>query len=739
MSSEIRVLVVEPDGSDALSGVAGALATRAPSYAAAPDVLRAGNYSAVVVCDTEDDTALRLVRALARDAAAPPVIFLAETTDAAEAARARAAHSLPRAAATPEVLAWTLRHAAAAHGNAPPAAAMLGLVWEWDVQSDAVLWVDALGTAFGYAPHEVGGSVAWWAERVHEDERETVVAGLRDVARGGADSWTALYRFRRADGSYAQVLDRARVLRDAAGRAARVVGSMQTLAGHGAAVGDADPCRDLLAVIPEAVLVSMDGRVAYANASAGGMLGLHSADEVIGRRTLDFIHPDYHEFAGARRKAAQAGARVPPAQERFVRADGRPVDVEVTAAPIEYRGEPALLVVARDIGERRRLEEQLRLAQRMEAVGRLAGGVAHDFNNLLTAIKGNADLLALDLPDGSPLREDVAEIQAAALRAAELTRQLLAFGRGQVLLPRLMELNGAVEASIAMLRRLVPGNVEVVTELDPACGWIHADPSQFDQILVNLALNARDAMPEGGRLRLRTANHDVTETDPRPAYMLAGAYVRLSVADDGHGMDPATREQVFEPFFTTRGAGRGAGLGLSTVYGIVKQSGGYITVDSEPGHGTAFHILLPRMADPGPAAAPGAAERAGGTARGTVLLVEDEDPVRRVTARVLRRSGFGVIEAHDGREALDLWTQHGASVDVVLTDLVMPRMGGEELARHIRAARPELPILFISGYTRGAALNRDALGPGAELIHKPFDADELAERIGVLLERSRKS
>ena len=229
----------------------------------------------------------------------------------------------------------------------------------------------------------------------------------------------------------------------------------------------------------------------------------------------------------------------------------------------------------------------------------------------------------------------------------------------------------------------------------------------------------------------------VAETDPRPAYMLAGAYVRLVVADDGHGMDGATREQVFEPFFTTRGPGRGAGLGLSTVYGIVKQSGGYITVESEPGRGTAFHILLPRMANPGPAAAPGTAEHTGATARGTVLLVEDEDPVRRVTARVLRRSGFGVIEAHDGREALDLWTQHGASVDVVLTDLVMPRMGGEELARHIRAARPELPILFISGYTQGAALNRDALGPGAEMVHKPFDADELAERIARLLERSK--
>jgi CheY-like chemotaxis protein len=330
--------------------------------------------------------------------------------------------------------------------------------------------------------------------------------------------------------------------------------------------------------------------------------------------------------------------------------------------------------------------------------------------------------------------EDVAEIQAATVRAAALTRQLLAFGRGQVLIPRVLDLNAALSASLPMLRRLVPENVEVATDLDPAISPVHADPQQLDQVLVNLALNARDAMPHGGTLRLVTTNTVVAETDPRPAYMAAGEYVRLSVGDDGHGMDDATRQQVFEPFFTTRGPGRGAGLGLATVYGIVKQSGGYITVESEVGRGTSFHILLPRVTDTGPAAgAP--SERAPATARGTVLLVEDEDPVRRVTARALGRRGFGVLEARDGREALELWEEHGAEVDMVLTDLVMPHMGGEELARRLGVASPALPILFMTGYTRGAALNREALGPGAEVVHKPFDPDELAERIARMLER----
>ena len=596
----LRVVVVADDEpSPALLGPEAVLVR---SHTDALDAALSGACEAVVLYEgTRRADALRFLADVAAHASgAPPVVVLLEDADPTEVARAGAAASLPRAAATADVLETLLRHAVAARRASAGEATVRNratpheVIWEWDVATDTLLWMDALFAAFGYAPHTVGESLSWWAERVHEDEREAVVESLRAAARTGEPFWSALYRFRRADGSYVHVLDRGRALRDASGRTARVVGSIRPLSGRRLTDREED-CGYLLDHVREAVLVLSDGIVSYANAATAHVLGAARPAELVGRPWSDFLHPDDREGSTQRLRAVAAGARVLPAHDRLMRADGVAVDVECTASPVEYAGEPGVVVVARDIRERLRLEEQLRLAQRMEAVGRLAGGVAHDFNNLLTTIKGNADLLAMDLPEGSASLEDVSEIQAATVRAAALTRHLLAFGRGQVLLPRVLDLNAEIETALPMLRRIIPENVEIATELDPGASPVHADPGQLEQVLMNLALNARDAMPEGGMLRLVTANTDVAESDPRPAYMAAGAYVRLLVADTGHGMDAATRAQVFEPFFTTRGVGRGAGLGLSTVYGIVKQSGGYITVESEPGRGTTFHILLPRV------------------------------------------------------------------------------------------------------------------------------------------------
>ena len=739
----LRVMLLDEGPDDTPSPLAGVRDARVVPVRSATDAVDAalsGACDAVVVVGTPPPgEALRFLHTVAGHEGAPPVVVLLDGMDPADAARAGAAAALPRAAATPEVLESVLRHAVAARPAAPvepaPRRAAREVLWEWDPATDAVFWMDALLTVFGYAAHEVRGTLEWWEAGIHPEDREPVVASLRDAVQRGAPAWSALYRFRRGDGEYAQVLDQARALRGDAGRTARMVGSMRPLTGADGIEDRQAECGQLLDLLGEAVLVQTDGRVAYANAASAAMLGAGRGEELIGRSLADFIHPEDRAQAAARLRAAEVGTRGIPAHERLLRPDGSWVDVEITAGPLEYAGEPSLLIVARDIRERLRLEEQLRLAMRMEAVGRLAGGVAHDFNNLLTTIKGNADLLAMDLPTDSPNREDVQEIQAATLRAAALTRQLLAFGRGQVLLPRVLDLNSALSSSLPMLRRMVPADVEVTTSLDPAVSSVHADPGQLEQVLMNLALNARDAMPGGGTLHLATTNTDVAESDPRPAYMAAGAYVLLTVSDDGHGMDDATREQVFEPFFTTRGGGRGAGLGLSTVYGIIKQSGGYITVESEVGRGTTFKILLPRITEPATSEL-SPAEIVPATARGTVLLVEDEDPVRRVTARALRRRDFGVLEARDGREAMELWQLHASEIDMVLTDLVMPRMGGEELARHLQDAAPELPILFMTGYTRGAALSRAALGPGAEVVHKPFDADTLAERIARMLERT---
>ena len=742
----LRILLVEDDergfaATEALlDGIPGFHPVRAPSLSWASSAVRGGGYDVVLVGESSPGGALlHLTRELgAAGVGAPPVVvLLAGESGVEEAAAAGAAAALPRGEITPAVLRYTLRHAAAAARPAPAALPACDVLREWDVASGAVLWTETLLSAFGYPPEAVEPTLDWWAERVHPDDRGRARATLQAAAAEGVASGTSRYRFRQRNGGWAEVVEHAFALRGAGGAVMRVVGSMRCAAADGAALREEEErSRLLLELLPEAVLVHSGGVVVYVNPAALALLGASGAAEVVGRPMMELLHADYRDFVSERiRGMVQSGEPVPLARERLVRADGGVVEVEVIAAPITYQGTTSVLVVARDISERLRLEEQLRLAQRMEAVGRLAGGVAHDFNNLLTAIKGNADLLAMDIPDGSPMREDVAEIQGAAARAAELTRQLLAFGRGQVLQPRLLDPNAAITGSLKILRRLFPRNVELETALDENAGHVRADPTQLDQILLNLALNARDAMPDGGVLRLETGSVEILPTDPRPAYMLAGEYVRICVIDNGHGMDDVTRERVFEPFFTTRGSGNGTGLGLSTVYGIVKQSGGYIWVESEPGHGTTFRILLPRVGSPDAPGDDDAPPRAESSTRGTVLLVEDEDPVRRVTARVLRRSGFAVIEARDGHEALEVWADHHGEVDAVLTDLVMPRMGGREFARLVRASRPELPVLFMSGYMEGAALNPEALDPGAELLHKPFDPDVLTDRLGQLLDR----
>jgi signal transduction histidine kinase len=409
--------------------------------------------------------------------------------------------------------------------------------------------------------------------------------------------------------------------------------------------------------------------------------------------------------------------------------------------------EPAvrgIVINSRDVTERREAEEALRRSeqqllqvQKMEAVGRLAGGVAHDFNNLLTAIRGNAELLLADIPEDSQSREDVEEIRRAADRAAALTRQLLAFSRRQVLQPRLLDLNGSVSEMQRMLRRLLGEDVELATRLDPHLRRVRADPAQVEQVIMNLVVNARDAMPEGGVVMLCTSNMELgSELRRRFSYVVPGEYVLLEVGDTGHGMDPATLEMAFEPFFTTKPTGKGTGLGLSMVYGIVKQSGGYVWIDSEPGRGTRVRVYLPvaRGSEDEEELPPVPVARVRG--RGTVLLVEDEETVRRIAERVLTRGGYDVLTAAEGAEAMALSRQHSGTIQVLVTDLVMPRMNGSDLARRLMAERPGIRVLFISGYDRDAARTAGPLEPGTDFIQKPFTPELLLERVGRLLETS---
>jgi PAS domain S-box-containing protein len=405
-------------------------------------------------------------------------------------------------------------------------------------------------------------------------------------------------------------------------------------------------------------------------------------------------------------------------------------------------GEPTRLVgVALDVTARRELEGQLRHAQKMESVGRLAGGIAHDFNNLLTAITGHGDILAQTLARDDPGQADVAAINAAAARAAALTRQLLAYGRQSLLHPEPIDLNAVVSDIEPMLRRLIGEDVALRTELAPDLGWVQADAGQLDQVILNLVVNARDALPAGGTITLATENADLDEAGvaDHPG-VRPGSYVRVSVSDTGVGMDQATLGRIFEPYFTTKDRGRGTGLGLATVLGIVEQSGGYIDVTSEVDAGTTFHLYLPRHSPPttGATAETGSA-RAPQGGHETVLLAEDEESVRRLAAMILERNGYRVITAADGEAALEAAAAHDGRIDLLLTDVIMPGLNGRDLANRFAPLHPEARILFMSGYAGEALSEQGALDPSVAFLAKPFVPAALARKVREVLDEPTDS
>jgi PAS domain S-box-containing protein len=404
----------------------------------------------------------------------------------------------------------------------------------------------------------------------------------------------------------------------------------------------------------------------------------------------------------------------------------------VQAAEGEVLGVGAAIV---DITERKHLEAQLHHAQRMEAVGRLAGGIAHDFNNVLTAIKSYSQFLLEELGPQDERVNDVREISGAADRAAALTRQLLAFSRKQVLQPTILDLNEVVTDTERLLRRLIGEDIELVTRLDPELGRVEADRAQIEQVLMNLAVNARDAMPFGGVLIVETTNVDLGNEDRnRRIAVSPGPYVMLTVRDTGSGIDEATMGHIFEPFFTTKPLGHGTGLGLSTVYGIVRRSNGDICVDSVPGKGTTFEVYLPRIRSDDAAATRTARTRVCTDGRETILLVEDDDMLRPLMRRVLQGHGYTVIDARTGLDALRIVRRHEGEVHLVMTDLVMPEMGGRDLAERVQLIRPHTKVLYLSGYSDDVVLRRGLLDPHMAYLQKPFTPDELTRTVREVLE-----
>ncbi|HEV3263488.1 MAG TPA: response regulator [Gemmataceae bacterium] len=382
----------------------------------------------------------------------------------------------------------------------------------------------------------------------------------------------------------------------------------------------------------------------------------------------------------------------------------------------------------------RELEDALSGAQKMEAIGRLAGGVAHDFNNLLTVIITGSEVLLNNLHPDERQSELIQMIKQSGERGASLTRQLLAFSRKQVLAPVVLDLNALIANLEKMLRRLIGEDIDLVTSLDPALGTVEADPGQVEQVIMNLAVNARDAMPGGGRLTIETRNVELDDArGPKRASWRPGPYAVLAVSDTGCGMDDATRSRIFEPFFTTKELGKGTGLGLATVYGVVQQSGGRIEVDSEPGQGATFKIYLPRVERPAPAPEPTPPPAASPSGRETVLLVEDEDPVRVMAREILRLNSYTVLEAANGGEALRIGQQCPDPIHLMLTDVVMPQINGPQVAERLAALRPEMKVLYMSGYADGEIVRQHVLEPGMPFLQKPFMPGVLANKVREVL------
>jgi two-component system, cell cycle sensor histidine kinase and response regulator CckA len=478
----------------------------------------------------------------------------------------------------------------------------------------------------------------------------------------------------------------------------------------------------------------LQGRYLTINVAGAHFLGKR-VDEVIGRDDQALFLPEAAQRIMERDRQVMATGESHIYEETVTVAGLTRTYLATKSVYRDADGQIAGVIgISRDITELKRLEEQFRQAQKMEAVGRLAGGIAHDFNNLLTVINGCSELVFNGLNDHDPGRELLAEIRKAGERAANLTRQLLAFSRKQVLQPRIVSLKTLLGDLHKLLKRLIGEDIELVLTLDPVVGLTKVDPGQFEQAIINLVVNARDAMPQGGRLSIQIQNADLDDayaaqrSDVRP-----GGYVLVAVRDSGIGMDDATKLRIFEPFFTTKEPGKGTGLGLAMVYGFVKQSGGHIEVYSERGYGTAFKIYLPR-ADEAllPTPAPVGLTIPKGTE--TVLLVEDEDAVRTLSKLVLQSNGYTVLEARDGQEAIWIARQHHDRIHILVTDLVMPRMSGREVADLLTRAKPHLRVLFMSGYTDEAVVREGALGAGVTFLQKPFSPIALARKVREVLD-----